>query len=95
MPLQAVHLQHCVADYQLLVYGSKTHDAMYCKMCEELIVELELQDSVKIMGLGKPTQILPTGWVYLQVTLHRSESHVIHVSSSCHGPATLLTLTHK
>ena len=61
------HHGHCVADYQLLVYGSKTHDAKYCKMCEELIVELKLQDNVKIMGLGKPTKILPTGWVYLQV----------------------------
>ena len=40
-------------------------------MCEELIVELELQDNVKIMGLGKPTKILPTSWVYLQVTLRR------------------------
>jgi len=30
-------------------------------------VELKLQDNVKIMGLGKPTKILPTGWVYLQV----------------------------
>ena len=36
-------------------------------MYEELIVELKLQDNVKIMGLGKPTKILPTGWVYLQV----------------------------
>jgi hypothetical protein len=51
------------------VYGSKTHDAKYCKMCEELIVELKLQDNVKIMGLGKPTKILPTGWVYLQVRI--------------------------
>ena len=59
----------CVADYQLLVYGSKTHDAKYCRMCEELIVELGLQDNVKIMGLGKPTLVLPTGWVYLQVSL--------------------------
>jgi len=59
------HHGHRVADYQLLVYGSKTHDAKYCKMCEELIVELNLQDNVKIKGLGKPTKILPTGWVYL------------------------------
>ncbi|DBA98315.1 TPA: hypothetical protein ACH3X1_001235 [Trebouxia sp. C0004] len=49
------------ANYQLLVYGSKTHDAKYCKMCGELIVELKLQDNVKIMKVGKPTKIFPTG----------------------------------
>lgn len=32
-------------------------------------MQLGLQESVKIMGLGKPTEVLPTAWVYLQVML--------------------------
>lgn len=47
-------------------------------------MELELQDNVKIMGLGKPTQILPTGWVYLQVTLHSmADAHVVCTCEAC------------
>ena len=57
----------CCADYQLFVYGIKRLDEMYCAKCERLIVKLGMQDHVALKGLAKPSEILRTGWIYLQV----------------------------
>ncbi len=53
--------------YQLLVYGNKRQDEVYCAKCERLIKKLGMQDHVFIMGLAKPAEILRQGWIYLQV----------------------------
>ena len=55
--------------YQLLVYGNKRQDEVYCAKCERLIKKLGMQDHVFIMGLAKPAEILRQGWIYLQVRL--------------------------
>ncbi len=62
-------VESCMAatGYQLLVYGNKRQDEVYCAKCERLIKKLGMQDHVFIMGLAKPAEILRQGWIYLQV----------------------------
>ena len=55
------------ADYQLLVYGNKRQDEMYCAKCERLIKKLGMEDHVALKGIAKPSEILRQGWMYLQV----------------------------
>ena len=55
------------ADYQLFVYGNKRQDERYCAKCERLIQKLGMQNHVALKGLAKPSEILRTGWIYLQV----------------------------
>ena len=64
-------LERCMiaTGYQLLVYGNKRQDEVYCAKCERLIKKLGMQDHVFIMGLAKPAEILRQGWIYLQVRL--------------------------
>ena len=55
------------ADYQLLVYGNKRQDEMYCAKCERLIKKLGMENHVALKGVAKPSEILRQGWMYLQV----------------------------
>ena len=70
MTMATWHSSLCcsIADYQLLVYGNKRQDEVYCAKCERLIKKLGMQDHVFIMGLAKPAEILRQGWIYLQVS---------------------------
>ena len=60
-------LNYWHAEYQLEVYGSLEFDRDYAQGCRSLISELKLEKNVALKGLGKPTQVLAKGWVYLQV----------------------------
>ena len=55
-------------------------------------MELKLQDNVKIMGLGKPTKILPTGWVYLQVRICSCPKALMCTRLTMHEDCRLLLL---
>ncbi|KAL0026270.1 hypothetical protein WJX77_007445 [Trebouxia sp. C0004] len=61
--------EYKVTGYQLLVYGNKRQDEVYCAKCERLIKKLGMQDHVFIMGLAKPAEILRQGWIYLQSSI--------------------------
>ena len=60
------------AGYQLLVYGNKRQDEMYCAKCERLITKLGMQEHVFLKGVAKPSEILRQGWMYLQVCIDAS-----------------------
>ena len=80
--IQNLHSMHCQmafpcmrqqshfggdVDYQLLVYGNKRQDEMYCAKCERLIKKLGMEEHVALKGVAKPSEILRQGWMYLQV----------------------------
>ena len=55
--------------FELKVYGSKTHDPVYCKMCEDYIASHGLSHVVRLMGFGSPLQILPAAWCFVNSSI--------------------------
>lgn len=43
--------------YRILIYGSTTHDVVYCRRCQDAIDRLKLGDNVKLMGKGRPAAV--------------------------------------
>lgn len=43
--------------YRILIYGSTTHDVVYCRRCQDTIDRLKLNDNVKLMGKGRPAAV--------------------------------------
>ena len=71
------------ADYQLLVYGNKRQDEMYCAKCERLIKKLGMEQHVFLKGVAKPADILRSGWMYLQVRTAFGGCVCVSVSHFC------------
>jgi len=49
----------------LFVYGSLESDPVYSNECANAIVSLRLTENVFLKGLGNPSNILPSGWVFV------------------------------
>lgn len=43
--------------YRILIYGSTTHDVVYCRRCQDTIDRLKLNDNCKLMGKGRPAAV--------------------------------------
>lgn len=43
--------------FRLLVYGSMTHDVVYCRRCQDAIERLKLTDNVWLKGKGRPAAV--------------------------------------
>jgi len=58
-----------INNYQLHIYGSKEKDAAYAAESENLISALNLQGKVILKGLGSPSDVLPSGWVFVNSSI--------------------------
>ncbi|KAJ3129659.1 hypothetical protein HK100_008491 [Physocladia obscura] len=58
-----------ITDYQLHVYGSLESDAAYSLACNMAIKELNLEANVFLKGLGNATNVLPTGWIFVNSSI--------------------------
>ncbi|CAN0313296.1 unnamed protein product [Pylaiella littoralis] len=51
--------------FRLMVYGSVTHDVVYCRRCQDAIERLKLTDNVWLKGKGRPAEVLAQGDMFL------------------------------
>jgi len=58
-----------IQNYQLYIYGSKEKDAAYAVESQNLINSLNLQNNVILQGLGNPSNVLPSGWVFVNSSI--------------------------
>jgi glycosyltransferase involved in cell wall biosynthesis len=58
-----------ITNYTLHIYGSKEKDAAYAVESQNLINSLNLQNNVILQGLGNPSNVLPTGWVFVNSSI--------------------------
>ncbi|ORY54778.1 hypothetical protein LY90DRAFT_702190 [Neocallimastix californiae] len=58
-----------ITNYQLHIYGSKEKDAGYAVESQNLINSLNLQNNVILQGLGNPSKVLPSGWVFVNSSI--------------------------
>jgi len=58
-----------ITSYSLHIYGSKEKDAAYAVESQNLINSLNLQNNVILQGLGNPSNVLPTGWVFVNSSI--------------------------
>ncbi|KAJ3137941.1 hypothetical protein HK100_000181 [Physocladia obscura] len=67
----AYHVVHefKVSNYELHVYGSPNTDLSYTLTCNAAIKELNLENNVFLKGLGNPTNVLPTGWIFVNSSI--------------------------
>lgn len=54
-----------IKDYRLHIYGDMEKAPTYTVECQEIIAAKGLQDNVVLKGLGSPSQVLETGWLFL------------------------------
>lgn len=43
--------------FRLMIYGSTTHDVVYCRRCEDAIERLKLSNNVWLKGKGRPAAV--------------------------------------
>ncbi|KAJ3299822.1 hypothetical protein HK104_006756 [Borealophlyctis nickersoniae] len=55
--------------YQLHIYGSPDKDPPYTAECERAIASYGLTNNVFLKGLGSPSKVLPTGWVFVNSSI--------------------------
>ncbi|KAJ1551798.1 hypothetical protein HK096_006822 [Nowakowskiella sp. JEL0078] len=55
--------------YRLHIYGSPEKDPAYTNECVNLITSLNLSENVILKGLGNPTNVLPTGWIFVNSSI--------------------------
>ncbi|KAJ3099988.1 hypothetical protein HK100_004800 [Physocladia obscura] len=67
----AYHVVHefKVSNYELHIYGSPNTDLGYTLACNAAIKELNLENNVFLKGLGNPTNVLPTGWLFVNSSI--------------------------
>ncbi|KAI9330603.1 hypothetical protein BDR26DRAFT_695285 [Obelidium mucronatum] len=67
----AYHVVHefKLKSYQLHVYGSPEVDMAYTLACRMAIKELNLESNVILKGLGNPSLVLPTGWIFVNSSI--------------------------
>ena len=58
-----------ITNYTLHIYGSKEKDAAYAVESQNLINSLNLQNNVILQGLGNASNVLPTGWVFVNSSI--------------------------
>ncbi|KAJ3318371.1 hypothetical protein HDU76_000851 [Blyttiomyces sp. JEL0837] len=58
-----------LATYQLHIYGSPHKDQAYTLACKSAISEFRLEKNVFMKGLGNPTNVLPTGWIFVNSSI--------------------------
>ncbi|KAJ3039736.1 hypothetical protein HDV00_011968 [Rhizophlyctis rosea] len=58
-----------LTSYQLHIYGSVDKDPSYTAECERAIANWGLADKVIMKGLGSPSKVLPTGWVFVNSSI--------------------------
>jgi len=58
-----------ITNYTLHIYGSKEKDAAYAVESQNLINSLNLQNNVILQGLGNPSNVLPSGWVFVNSSI--------------------------
>ncbi|CAN0232019.1 unnamed protein product, partial [Scytosiphon promiscuus] len=51
--------------FRLMIYGSTTHDVVYCRRCQDAIERLKLTDNVWLKGKGRPAAVLAQGDMFL------------------------------
>jgi glycosyltransferase involved in cell wall biosynthesis len=56
-------------DYRLHIYGEKERHANLATECQEIIASKNLQEHCVIMGLGNPSAVLETGWLFLNSSI--------------------------
>jgi glycosyltransferase involved in cell wall biosynthesis len=58
-----------IDNYTLHIYGSKEKDAAYAVESQNLINSLNLQNNVILQGIGNPSNVLPSGWVFVNSSI--------------------------
>jgi len=58
-----------ITNYALHIYGSKEKDAGYAVESQNLINALNLQNNVILQGLGNPSKVLTSGWVFVNSSI--------------------------
>jgi len=58
-----------LSTYQLLIYGSPHKDQAYTLACLSAIKEFNLEKNVFLKGLGNPSNVLPTGWIFVNSSI--------------------------
>ena len=61
--------QYKISDYRLLIYGSLDKDPSYVSECRALLASNNLQENVKLMGLGNAPKVLTRGWLFVNSSL--------------------------
>jgi glycosyltransferase involved in cell wall biosynthesis len=67
----AYHIVHefKLSSYVLHVYGSPEKDQNYTLACKGAIAEFNLDKNVTLKGLGSPSKVLPTGWIFVNSSI--------------------------
>ncbi|KAJ3029686.1 UNVERIFIED_CONTAM: hypothetical protein HDU68_011402 [Siphonaria sp. JEL0065] len=58
-----------LTSYQLHIYGSLEVDMAYTVACKMAIKDLNIESNVILKGLGNPTLVLPTGWIFVNSSI--------------------------
>ncbi|KAJ3387420.1 hypothetical protein HDU84_000807 [Entophlyctis sp. JEL0112] len=58
-----------LSSYQLHIYGSPHTDMAYTLACNAAIKELNIEANVFMKGLGNPSNVLPTGWIFVNSSI--------------------------
>ncbi|KAJ3052149.1 hypothetical protein HK097_006821 [Rhizophlyctis rosea] len=58
-----------LSNYQLHIYGSPDKDPAYTAECQRAIANFGLANNVFMKGLGSPSKVLPTGWVFVNSSI--------------------------
>ncbi|KAJ3038934.1 hypothetical protein HDV00_012764 [Rhizophlyctis rosea] len=58
-----------LSNYQLHIYGSPDKDPSYTAECQRAIANFGLANNVFMKGLGSPSKVLPTGWVFVNSSI--------------------------
>jgi len=58
-----------IRSYKLHIYGSLQKDPIYATETINLISSLNLTESVILKGLGNPSNVFPTGWVFVNSSI--------------------------
>ncbi|KAK5150465.1 hypothetical protein LTS14_010155 [Recurvomyces mirabilis] len=56
-------------DYQLDIYGDMEKAPAYSVECKEILASKGLRDHVALKGLGKPSAVLETAWLFLNSSI--------------------------
>ncbi|KAJ3330053.1 hypothetical protein HDU76_006518 [Blyttiomyces sp. JEL0837] len=58
-----------ISNYQLHIYGSTRKDKAYVLACMSAISELDLKRNVFLKGIGNPSVVLHTGWIFVNSSI--------------------------
>ncbi|KAJ3220233.1 hypothetical protein HDU67_003248 [Dinochytrium kinnereticum] len=58
-----------LSSYRLNIYGSPEKEPSYTAECLAAIVNMNLGNNVTLRGLGSPSAVLPTGWVFVNSSI--------------------------